>query len=208
MAFFLASLSSVSLFSRSFSSARRFLSFSRIARSYSLSSSVRLGARTPSAPAIIRPATAVVFSGLLSSPPTPDPAPLSPLSRPAPYGELSGKSKGVGDAGVGGGGCGGSSTSVVAVDVADSGAAVSVSVSEPDDSRSQLSATGLDLGLCNGFCGTVVESFSVESVSAISAVGEWCHGWVWSRWIKYLFGWAFCGRNLRLTWLEDVRWWC
>lgn len=52
----------------------------------------------------------------------------------------------------------------------DSGA-VSVSVSEPDDSRSQLSATGLDFGLWKGFCGTVVDSFSVESVSAISAVG-------------------------------------
>lgn len=75
----------------------------------------------------------------------------------------------MGDAGVGGGGCGGSSTSVVAVLVVDSGA-VSVSVSEPDDSRSQLSATGLDLGLWKGFCGTVVDSFSVESVSAISAV--------------------------------------
>lgn len=73
----------------------------------------------------------------------------------------------MGDAGVGGGGCGGSSTSVVAALVDSAGD--SVSVSEPDDSRSQLSATGLDFGLCSGFCGTVVESFSVESVSAISA---------------------------------------
>lgn len=76
----------------------------------------------------------------------------------------------MGDAGVGGGGCGGSSTRVVPVLVVDSGKVDSVSVSDPDDSRSQLSATGLDLGLCRGFWGTVVESFSVESVSAISAV--------------------------------------
>jgi hypothetical protein len=44
----------------------------------------------------------------------------------------------------------------------------SVSVSEPEDSRSQLSATGLDLGLCRGFWGTVVESLRCESVVAIS----------------------------------------
>ncbi len=55
----------------------------------------------------------------------------------------------------------------------------SVSVSEPEDSRSQLSATGLDLGLCRGFCGTVVESLRWERVVAISGkvlVGE--------RWIR------------------------
>lgn len=61
---------------------------------------------------------------------------------------------------------------VVALLVVESGAVevvVSVSVSEPDDSRSQLSATGLDLGLCAGFCGTVVESLRCESVVAISS---------------------------------------
>jgi hypothetical protein len=86
---------------------------------------------------------------------------------------LSGKSKGVGDAGVGGGGWGGRSSliSVVEVEVVLRGAVeevVSVSVSEPDDSRSQLSATGLDLGLCSGFCGTVVLSLRCERVAAIS----------------------------------------
>lgn len=83
-AFFLASRSSPSLFSLSRSSARLFRSFSRIARSYSLSSSVRFGARTPSAPAISRPATAVVFSGRLSSRASPELTPLSPRKRPAP----------------------------------------------------------------------------------------------------------------------------
>lgn len=75
---------------------------------------------------------------------------------------------------MGGGGWGGKSSFVtkIALEVAESGAvevSVSVSVSEPEDSRSQLSATGLDFGLCRGFWGTVVDSFSVESVSAISA---------------------------------------
>lgn len=75
----------------------------------------------------------------------------------------------MGDAGVGGGGCGGSElSSCVLVEVVLRGALDSVSVSEPDDSRSQLSATGLDLGLCSGFCGTVVLSFRCESVDAIS----------------------------------------
>jgi hypothetical protein len=98
IAFFLASLSSASLLSLSLSSALLFFSFSLIARSNSLSSSVRRGARTPNAPAINRPATAVVFSGRLSrlrgaSPP---PAPLSPRLRPAAELELlrDGKSKG------------------------------------------------------------------------------------------------------------------
>lgn len=60
--------------------------------------------------------------------------------------------------------------SVVAVLIGDSRGPgeVSVSVSEPDDSRSQLSATGLDLGLCRGFWGTVVESLRCERVAAIS----------------------------------------
>jgi hypothetical protein len=87
---------------------------------------------------------------------------------------------------VGGGGCGGSSSVVVVMLLlVDSGAGlvpvpVSVSVSEPDDSRSQLSATGLDLGLCRGFCGTVVESFSCDSVFAISGgICQWCdQAWV------------------------------
>lgn len=79
----------------------------------------------------------------------------------------------MGDAGVGGGGCGGSSGSAVEALVIESGAGDSVSVSEPEDSRSQLSATGLDFGLCRGFCGAVVESFSLESVSTISAVRQW-----------------------------------
>lgn len=109
----------------------------------------------------------------------------------------------MGDAGVGGGGCGGSSTSVVEVEVVERGAVDSVSVSEPEDSRSQLSATGLDFGLWRGFWGTVVESFSVERVSAISAVGQWCDVW-YVEWVMYLFRWAFCGWNLRLTWLEYV----
>lgn len=56
----------------------------------------------------------------------------------------------------------------------------SVSVSEPDDSRSQLSATGLDLGLCRGFCGTVVESLSCDRVFAIS--GETVSGVIKRGW--------------------------
>lgn len=93
--------------------------------------------------------------------------------RALPYGELSGKSKGVGDAGVGGGGCGETLASswVVLREAVLSGVGallLSVSVSEPDDSRSQLSATGLDFGLCSGFWGTVVESWRWESVVAIS----------------------------------------
>jgi hypothetical protein len=152
----------------SFSSVLRFFSFSLIARSYSRSSSVRFGALTPSAPAISLPATAVVFSGRLSG--FPALTPLSPRVRLAPKGVLSGKSKGVGEAGVGGGGCGGSVVSSCAVDVVlmGAGAVLSVSVSDPEDSRSQLSATGLDFGLCSGFCGTVVLSLRCESVVAIS----------------------------------------
>jgi hypothetical protein len=49
------------------------------------------------------------------------------------------------------------------------GGAASVSVSEPEDSRSQLSATGLDFGFEAGFCGVVVESLRCVSVEAISA---------------------------------------
>lgn len=44
----------------------------------------------------------------------------------------------------------------------------SVSVSEPEDTSSQLSATGLLLGFCAGFCGAVVEIWRCESVLAIS----------------------------------------
>lgn len=72
---------------------------------------------------------------------------------------------------MGGGGWGGKSSFVtkIALEVAESGAVeVSVSVSEPEDSRSQLSATGLDFGLCRGFCGTVVDSLRWERVVAIS----------------------------------------
>lgn len=57
---------------------------------------------------------------------------------------------------------------VVVVVVLEGGAVDSVSVSEPEDSRSQLSATGFDLGLCSGFWGIVVESLRCESVVAIS----------------------------------------
>lgn len=68
-----------------------------------------------------------------------------------------------------------SSCVVVVIDVVESvGAEDSVSVSEPDDSRSQLSATGFDFGLCRCFWGTVVESLRCESVVAISvAVSFW-----------------------------------
>jgi hypothetical protein len=119
---------------------------------------------------------------------------------------LSGKSKGVGEAGVGGGGCGGSSSFVVEIVLlVDSGAVlvpvpVSVSVSEPDDSRSQLSATGLDLGLCRGFCGTVVESFSCDRVFAISGeLCQWCdQAWVMGWGCTCLagrFADGLCGRH-------------
>jgi hypothetical protein len=173
MAFFLASASSFSLFSLSFSSVRLFFSFSLIALSNSLSSSVLFGALTPSAPAINLPATAVVFSGLFSIPLLLSPRPLTA----PPYGVLSGKSNGVGDAGVGGGGCGDSSFSSLDVTVEmgsrescgedfDAALGSSVSVSEP--SRSQLSATGLDFGLAAGFCGLVVESLRCVRVEAIS----------------------------------------
>ena len=84
---------------------------------------------------------------------------------------LSGKSKGVGEAGVGGGACGDSVlSSCVLMDAAERGTVDSVSVSESEDSRSQLSATGLDFGLCSGFCGTVVLSLRWESVAAISGL--------------------------------------
>ena len=63
------SRSSSALLAASFSSFLRFISFSRIARSYARCSSVFLGALMPSAPAIKRFATASVFSCLLSSPP-------------------------------------------------------------------------------------------------------------------------------------------
>jgi len=43
-----------------------FLSFSLVALSYALPSSVPFGAFTPNAPAIILPAAALLFSGLLS----------------------------------------------------------------------------------------------------------------------------------------------
>lgn len=144
--------------------------------SYSLSSSVRFGARTPSAPAINLPATAVVFSGRLSDPALP--TPLSPLLRVAPYGTLSGKSNGVGDAGVGGGGCGDKSFEAT-VDMGERESrgelaeafdgSISVSVSEPELSSSQLSATGFDLGFSAGFWGTLVESWRCERVDAISS---------------------------------------
>ena len=60
---------------------------------------------------------------------------------------------------------------VVEVEVVLNGAVVevvSVSVSEPEDSRSQLSATGLDFGLWRCCCGTVVLSCRRERVVAIS----------------------------------------
>lgn len=148
-----------------------------MALSYSLSSSVLFGALTPSAPAINLPATAVVFSGLLSM--LPLPAALSPRLRDAPYGVLSGKSNGVGDAGVGGGGFGDSSVEgTVEMGSSESrgepaetfAGAVTVSVSESDSPSSQLSATGLDFGFEAGFCGVLVESLRCVRVEAISAI--------------------------------------
>lgn len=44
----------------------------------------------------------------------------------------------------------------------------SSSVSEPLRSSSQLSATGLDLGFCAGFCGAVGDSLRCVRVLAIS----------------------------------------
>lgn len=124
----------------------------------------------------------------------------------------------MGDAGVGGGGWGGRSSlaSVVEVEVVLRGAVeevVSVSVSEPDDSRSQLSATGLDFGLSSGFCGTVVLSLRCERVVAISVgIGsaDVLDGVIWLfgdapcnskcrvhvGYVAYLFRWVFCGWNL------------
>lgn len=77
---------------------------------------------------------------------------------------------------MGGGACGDSVlSSCVLLGAAEGGAVDSVSVSEPEDSRSQLSATGLDFGLCSGFCGTVVLSLRWESVAAISvSLGVLC----------------------------------
>lgn len=114
-AFFRLSASSASLLSRSLRSSRALFSLSRVTRSNSLSSSLRFGARTPSAPAISLPATAVVFSGrraglavpLLFPLPLREPRPLSPAMPPyAAAGAGAGKSNGAptGEAGVGGGG--------------------------------------------------------------------------------------------------------
>ena len=151
-------------------------------RSYSLSSSVLFGALTPNAPAIILPATDVVFSGRLSGPPLLEL--LLPLSLKLEfklYGTLSGYSNCVGLAGVGGGGFGGLSREVVV----DKGcrescgepfcadlprSTSSVSVSDPLSSASQLSATGLDLGFCAVFCGCEAESSRLPRVFAISGV--------------------------------------
>lgn len=188
IAFFRASAASLSLFSRSLSASLRFLSFSLITRSYSLSSSVRFGALTPNAPAISRPATAVVFSGRLSRF-------LAPLAEAPPVLALllprlrlldklpNWWSNGTGDAGVGGGGDGGVSSDVAVergwrlslgevedfLEVLLAGSpASSVSVSEPESSSSQESATGFDFGFCAGFWGTFVESWRWERVEAIS----------------------------------------
>lgn len=57
------SSSSLALASSSRARFRRLISCSRMARSYARCSSVRLGGLMPSAPAIIRPATTVCFSG-------------------------------------------------------------------------------------------------------------------------------------------------
>jgi hypothetical protein len=86
----------------------------------------------------------------------------------------------VGLAGVGGGGCGGLSRELT-VESGGSEACgeeptaasfvvgvSSVSVSEPEESKSQLSATGLDFGFEAVFWGTVAESWRLPRVSAIS----------------------------------------
>jgi len=173
MDFFLASTASFSFFSLSLSSSRLFFSFSLIALSYSLSSSVLLGALTPNAPAINLPATAVVFSGLFVGGAMLAPVLLSIL----PYEN----SYGVGEAGVGGGGSGDSyeaigfigegieevESEVVDRDRPEAGA--SVSVSEPEDtSSSHESATGAALVLDFGLGATFVESLRSERVRAIS----------------------------------------
>lgn len=68
----------------SLSLSRLFRSFSRITRSYSLSSSVRLGALLPMPAAIMRAATDVVFSGLRAGPPPAPGAALAGCAPPAP----------------------------------------------------------------------------------------------------------------------------
>lgn len=65
------SSSSLAFASSSRARFRRLISCSFMARSYARCSSVRLGARMPSAPAIIRPATAVCFSGRRAGAPPP-----------------------------------------------------------------------------------------------------------------------------------------
>lgn len=71
---------------------------------------------------------------------------------------------------------------VVFVEVEDKGwagpAFSSVSVSEPErSSSSQESATGLDFGLCSGFCGSLGESLRWVSVEAMSSsLGGLCMG--------------------------------
>jgi hypothetical protein len=173
---FLSSAACFSCFSLSLSASLLFLSLSLMARSYSLSSSVLLGALTPNAPAISRPATAVVLSGLLAGLAAPLPLRLPSLlfiPPPAAYGILSGNWNGtpVGLAGVGGGGCGESTDFTVASGESESrslvreertsdGFSVSVSEPPPEESSSQDSATGADLGLLAGFWGEVVESLS------------------------------------------------
>lgn len=73
----------------------------------------------------------------------------------------------MGEAGVGGGGWGGRSADVTVV-MGDNESRcamelsftceISFSVSDPEESSSQLSATGLDFGGLAGFCGTLAES--------------------------------------------------
>lgn len=99
IAFFALSASSCLLFSAALSSSLLLLSFSSMAFRYALCSSVILGALRPSAPAIMRRATASVFSGLLAGP-APSP----------PYGSGGGDTEAnptagsyVGERGVGGG---------------------------------------------------------------------------------------------------------
>ncbi len=68
IALLFASLSLSSFSFSSFTFSLLFLSFSLTAFSYAFPSSVFFGALTPNAPAIILPAAALLFSGLLSKP--------------------------------------------------------------------------------------------------------------------------------------------